>query len=296
MTGPPTSSRAVESQAKANRSTREHWAWFASHRAEIQKLLLPEVGAFATASPRLCVLGAGNCNDIDLNALTAAFAEVHLVDIDVPALEAATRRQDVAGSPRVRLHGGIDLTGIADVFPAWEKKPPGGAEVEAAARRTSERVVPAVGGPFDAVLSPCLLSQLVGYASDVLGRAHPRRREMLLALRTRHLRTIVDLLAPGGAAIVVCDVASSTGYPELLEMRREKLPEFLDRLAYTDRGFDGLSPVAMEAALRADPPIAPLVGAVQRVSPWLWQLGPARKFLVYALRFRRKKGPVILGA
>ena len=47
-------------------------------------------------------------------------------------------------------------------------------------------------------------------------------------------------LAPGGGAIVVCDVASSTGYPELLEMRREKLPEFLDRLAYTDRGFDGL--------------------------------------------------------
>ena len=128
----------------------------------------------------------------------------------------------------------------------------------------------------------------------MLGRAHPHRRELLLALRTRHLRTVVDLLAPGGAAVVVCDVASSTGYPELLEMRREKLPAFLDRLAYTDRGFDGLSPVAMEAALRSDLLVAPLLGGVRRVAPWLWQLGPARKFLVYALRFRRRSGPVVL--
>jgi hypothetical protein len=197
VTGPPTSSRAVESQAKANRSTREHWAWFASHRAEIQKLLLPGVGELAP-SARLCVLGAGNCNDIDLKELTGAFAETHLVDIDAAALEAAARRQGVAGSPRVRLHGGVDLTGIADVFPLWEQNPPTGPEVAGAARRALERVMPQVGGPFDVVLSPCLLSQLVGYAGDVLGRAHPRRRELLLALRTRHLRTIVDLLAPGG--------------------------------------------------------------------------------------------------
>ena len=288
-------SRAVESQAKANRSTREHWTYFASHRAEIQKLVLPEVGTFAAPSPRLCVLGAGNCNDVDLKELAAAFAEVHLIDIDGPALEAAARRQAVAGLPAIHLHGGVDLTGIADVFPAWEKQSPTGADVEAAARQAVRRVVPPIGGPFDVVLSPCLLSQLVGYAGDVLGRAHPRRRELLLALRTRHLRTVVDLLAPGGAAVIICDVASSTGYPQLLETRREKLPEFLDRLAYTDRGFDGLSPVAMEAALRDDPLIAPLLAPARRVAPWLWRLGPARTFLVYALRLRRLPGPVVFG-
>jgi hypothetical protein len=295
VSGPPPGSRAVESQAKANRSTREHWDYFASHRAQIQSLLLPEIGATATASPRLCVLGAGNCNDIDLNALAAAFAEVHLVDIDGEALEAAVRRQRLPGAPGIRLHGGVDLTGIADVFPAWEKRPPESGQVEAASKRALERVVPDVGGPFDVVLSPCLLSQLVGYASDVLGRAHPRRRELLVALRTRHLRTIVDLLKPGGTGVVVCDVASSTGYPELLDMRREKLPEFLDRLTYTDRGFDGLSPVAMEGALRADPIVAPLLGPVRRVAPWLWRLGHGRVFLVYSLRLRRLPGPVVLG-
>lgn len=280
----------MRSQTNANQSTREHWAWFASHRAEIQKLVLPEIGT--AAAPRLCVLGAGNCNDIDLKLLAGAFAEIHLVDIDQAALEGAVRRQ---GTDRAHLHGGVDLTGIADVFPQWEKRPPTAAEVEAAARRAKESVLPDVGGPFDVVLSPCLLSQLVGYASDVLGRSHPRRRELLVALRTRHLRTIVDLIASGGTGVIVCDVASSTGHPQLRGARREKLPEILDQLTYTDRGFDGISPVAMRTALQSDPLIAPLLRPVQQIAPWLWHLGPKRTFLIYALRLRRRSGPVVLG-
>ena len=283
-------SRVVRRQATANRSTRDHWAWFAAHRAEIQKLVLPEVGR---TTGRLCVLGAGNCNDIDLKTLAGAFSEIHLVDLDREALDQAVGRQGVADNAAVHLHGGVDLTGIADVFPAWEQQPPGMREVREAAARAARAGVPDVGGPFDVVLSPCLLSQLVGYAGDVLGRHHPSRRELLVALRTRHLRTVVDLLAPGGTAVVVCDVASSTGQPRLLEVRREKLPELLDRLTYTDQGFDGISPFAMRQAIRSDPLIAPLLGPVQQAAPWLWHLGPRRTFLVYALRLRRLHVPVL---
>ena len=286
----PADSKALRSQAKANRSTRDHWAWFGSHRAEIQKLVLPGIGE---PGGRLCVLGAGNCNDVDLQALAGAFREVHLVDIDGQALGQAVSRQGVAANPAVRLHGGTDLTGIAELFPAWERQPPDVLGVKEAAGRATQAVVADVGGPFDVVLSPCLLSQLVGYADDVLGRRHPCRRELLVALRTRHLRTVVDLLAPGGAAVVVCDVASSTGHPALRDMRRDKLQDYLDRLTYTDRGFDGLSPVAMRDALRSDPLVAPLLGAVQQVAPWLWHLGPRRTFLVYALRFRRQGVPLL---
>ena len=290
----PQRSKAVDSQAQANRSTRDHWRFFASHRAQIQGLILPDVGEARAGGRRLCVLGAGNCNDVDLKALTEAFEELHLVDLDAPALEAAVGRQGVKASPRVKLHGGVDLTGIAELFPKWEKSPPTPAEVDAGAARALNRATPAIGGPFDVVLSPCLLSQLVGYASDVLGRAHPRRRELLVALRTRHLRTLADLLAPGGTGVVVCDVASSAGYPELLDIKKEKLSDLLDRLNYTDRGFDGLSPAKMRAAIAADATIAPLLGPVQQVPPWLWTLGPRKKFLVYALRLRRLSGPVLL--
>ena len=104
----PERSKAVDSQAQANRSTRDHWRYFAPHRAQIQGLILPDVGKVRHGGRSLCVLGAGNCNDVDLKALTEAFEEVHLVDLDAPALEAAVERQGVKESPRMKLHGGID--------------------------------------------------------------------------------------------------------------------------------------------------------------------------------------------
>jgi hypothetical protein len=288
----PTSSKALRSQAKANRSTRDHWAFFASHRAQIQKLVLPELGAAGERS--LCVLGAGNCNDIDLKALAEAFAEVHLVDLDAAALLAAVRRQGVHSSPRIRAHGGVDLTGIAPRFVDWERTSPSSADVDMAAAEVVKAPLPDVGGPFDVVLSPCLLSQLVGYASDVLGSSHPRRRDLLLALRARHLRMLVDLLKPGGLAVLVCDVASSDGVPALGGERKPDLSDLLSRLTYTGRHFDGLAPQAVQAALRSDPLVAPLIGNVQLVRPWLWRLGPKRTFLVYALCLRRSQRTVLL--
>jgi hypothetical protein len=288
----PPASKAVRLQTKANRSTRDHWTYFATHRAEIQKLVVPAFHAPGTG--RLCVLGAGNCNDIDLRELTEAFAEVHLVDIDGAALESGVRRQGAEGSPRVRLQGGVDLTGIAARLATWDAAPPLPADVRAAARETVEAPPPAeVRGPFDVVLSPCLLSQLVGYASDVLGKAHPLRRELLVALRTRHLRMLVDLLKPGGSAVLVCDVASSDGVPALGAERKPDLTDLLNHLAYTGRHFDGLAPQAVEAALKSDPLIAPLLGHVQLVRPWLWRLGPKRTFLVYAAVIRRSSGTIV---
>jgi hypothetical protein len=166
--------------------------------------------------------------------------------------------------------------------------------VSAAARRVVEAPRPALAGPFDVLLSPCLLSQLVGYASDVLGKDHPRRRELLVALRTRHLRTLVDLTKPGGAAVLVCDVANSEGEPAIGADRKPDLADLLNRVSYSGRHFDGLAPQAIEAALRADALVAPLLGPVQLLRPWLWHLGPRRTFLVYAVRFRRLAGPVLL--
>jgi hypothetical protein len=153
---------------------------------------------------------------------------------------------------------------------------------------------PDLGGPFDVVLSPCLLSQLVGYASNVLGKSHPLRRGLLVALRTRHLRMLIELLKPGGLAVLVCDVANSESVPTLGADRKPDLADLLSRLTYTGRHFDGLSPQAVQAALKSDALIAPLLGHVQIVSPWLWRLGPKRTFLVYAACIRRSSGTIVL--
>ena len=77
----------AEKQAALNDSTRGQWQMYASHRQAIERLI---VSALQSHRGRICVLGAGNCNDLDLEWLATVFSEVHLVDIDPAALAAGS--------------------------------------------------------------------------------------------------------------------------------------------------------------------------------------------------------------
>lgn len=281
-------------QSKLNRSTRTHWDWFASHRQQLQGLLLPP-GLPTRPGGRLCVLGAGNCNDLHLPTLADAFAEVHLVDLDAGAIADAARRQGVDGSPAFRLHGGVDLACIADTLSRWQANRPTNAEIDAALRTLADATPPALGGPFDVVLSPCVLSQLIrsvalalGGGSDA-GDAHPRFPELLVALRRRHLRTIVHLLAPGGRGILACDLVSTETMPEVRTADELELQGLMDKALRDRNFFTGLSPSAVRSVLQSDAELARRVERVQVTRPWRWHLGPKRAYLVYAVHFRRRE-------
>jgi hypothetical protein len=74
----------------------------------------------------------------------------------------------------------------------------------------------------------------------------------------------------------------------------DELPDLLRTLSARGRCYAGLDPAAVEAALRADPLAAWQIADVQTLAPWLWKLGPLKTFLVYALRFRKAREPVVL--
>jgi hypothetical protein len=283
----------LATQAKYNRSTADSWQTYASHRDEISALLEPlDEG---TGGGRLCVLGAGNCNDLHLPTLLERYDEVHLVDIDAAAIEGAVKRQGVSGSPNVVLRGGVDLTGIADTLASWRTRKPSADQARDTVRRAaSTSPPPPVGRPFDVVLSPCVLSQISGFARDSLGKDHPLYRELLVAIRDRHLRLLAELLRPGGTALLVCDMLSSDSFAELSVVKRDKLPALMDRLVYRGDFFPGLAPSQVQEVLRQDPLIAPLLGDVKLLRPWVWRLTPKRTFLVYAVRIRRRRGALIL--
>src|SRR5688572_6361627 len=155
-------------QARFNRSTRAHWQHFASHRARVQELIL--TGRELTPGGKFIALGAGNCNDLELQRLLDAFDEVHLVDIDLGSLAAACGRQGATGAPGLRLHAPVDLTGIAPIVSGWKRDDtPRLPDVRQAIHASDTALTPDLTGPFDVVLSSCLLSQLVGYATDTLG-------------------------------------------------------------------------------------------------------------------------------
>src|SRR5262245_2519766 len=80
-----------------NRQTRDCWDAYSSHRAQTTDAVLAAgrklPNAATSACRSLCVLGAGNCNDVDLAALCSHFGSVTLVDADRDAVASGVQRQ-----------------------------------------------------------------------------------------------------------------------------------------------------------------------------------------------------------
>ena len=262
-----------DEQSRMNRSTWGQWDWYAHHRMQIERLIVP-----TTRGQRICALGAGNCNDLDLKWLVEAYAEVHLVDIDPGALERAVARQGVSGASSIRIHAPIDLTGIADLTKGWKGRTVTDAEVDSAVRAAAE-APEALPGNFDVVLSPCVLSQLLCGVRDLVGKDHAGWPRLKAAIRARHLRTIAGQCKEGGRGVLVVDLASPSAIPGLDRATADDVPRLM-RLAVEDgKCFRGLEPAEIRAAMRMEATLA---------APWLWHLGFGKAFLVYAMTFSKR--------
>jgi hypothetical protein len=272
-------------QAAFNAASREHWDAFAPHRRRVSALLGADA-AHDWPHTRLCVLGAGNGNDLDLPALLAAHREVHLVDLDPVALAGGAARQAVAGYQALRLHGGVDLTGMLDAIAAWTPHTSiGPADLAALGEWPAGRVGPTLPGPFDVVASTCLLSQLIGTAFKALGPGHPSFGAVLRAVRAGHLRLLARLAGPGGVAVLITDVVSTDTFPALASVPESALPGLLPKLRLEGNYIHGVHPADLLSALRTDPVLSAEVRALEPAEPWRWRLHE-RGYLVWALRYR----------
>ena len=204
----PFDAAAALRQISSNSQTRDAWARCAAHRQRIQELI---VAASGERGGRICVLGAGNCNDVDLRALADRFTEIHLADIDREALEAAVGRQHLPDAARIVLHAPCDLSGILA----------GGECADDVLHRIRAHSLE-LDGPYDLVLSAGLLTQMYQSAED-LDFAEPATLDLVLELRRQHLRLLFDLVRPGGAFILVTDVVSTASAPDLRTCAAERL-------------------------------------------------------------------------
>src|SRR4051812_19957276 len=163
---------AVAAQIASNASAIGHEASFAEHRARLTREIAER--APAGGAGRLCLLGAGNANDVDLDALAAAYREVHLVDIDGEALERARARVVAGLQARVVLHAPVDASGLFDRLDGWARVAPAAATLAGEVAPAVARVAGRLSGGFDAVVSCCLLTQLQLVLLRVIGDRHPR--------------------------------------------------------------------------------------------------------------------------
>jgi hypothetical protein len=272
---------ALAEQIASNRSGIGHEAHFAGHRVRLTREI--ELRAPLGGGGRLCLLGAGNANDVDLKALAARFAEVHLVDIDAQAVGQARERLPAELRERIIVHAPVDASGLYDRFEGWAQSPPDAGDIVLEIPASVARVTDALPAPFDVVVSCCLLTQLQLVLLDVVGDANPRFEELRGALGRIHVRTLARLLAPGGVALLVTDLTTNQTYPLDTLPEGTDLGALMGELLHVGNVIHAAHPGFLSAEIRRDPALRARFAVRFPIGPWLWRNGPQHTYLVYGL-------------
>jgi hypothetical protein len=274
----------LEQQRLANTSALSHFEAFRGHREQTTRLLLAEA---TRAEETLCVLGAGNAYDLELEALLERFTEVHLVDIDADAVARARERVSESRRGRLIAHAPLDLSGMFHDIERFAELRVTPQDLMAAPAAGVRLVTSALPGPFDVVASTCLLTQLQLSLLRLLGEHHRLFVVLRELLSLTHLRTLAALTKPDGRALLVTDLCGSEAFPAGRPESDADLAPLMAELVAKGHVVHSSHPRLIQQTLEADPTLARAFGPPQQSAPWLWQNGPERCFLVYGLRLPR---------
>ena len=272
----PVGARARREQAVLNAAGPGNWESFAGHRARVTGLLRA-----VQRGEGLCVLGAGNGDDLDLAALLREFGLVHLVDLDGDALARAHARVPGELRHKVIVHGDVDLTGLLDDVERWAEDDDQLASMAAGA---AAAIAARLGRTFDVVLSSCVLSQVCAPFTRVLARRALEWQALMRLLGRTHLELMSLLLRPGGSGVALGDV-----YYGAARDRLGQVPtwETLDWQVVLElrNGVMRLRDPDFLAELLAGPPLRARIAQARLSEPWLWHVEEAA-MLVYAVIFQ----------
>lgn len=275
-----------DEQRRRNRACRDCWELYRPHREKMTDLLLR--GATAQ-DQKLCLLGAGNCNDLDLNRLTDHFHEINVVDTDGEALAAGLAAQQLSHRDRVQVHADVDITGVVDRLAEWTpESPPEGEQISQCIERILHVRPVAMPNPQDVAASVCLLSQLIDSVKFALGENHTRFLEIVTAIRLRHLKLLVEMVRPGGRAVLISDFVSSDTCPTLPDVDESQLADYAARLIRDRNFFTGLNPFVLQSLFTSDPWLAANTESARLTRPWLWPF-TARTYAVCAVEAVRRR-------
>jgi hypothetical protein len=165
----------------------------------------------------------------------------------------------------------------------WRRKAPSSSELEQLRESHLQGLLARLPGPFDVVVSACVLTQLGFALTQSFREPHPLLGALRMNVLTLHLQTLLGLTAATGTALIATDLASSTHYP------LEQLPPDADLVQVqadivAKRAFYQLArPDLVEAILsELEPEHAPTP-----LAPWLWQGPQQRTYLVYGFSVSR---------
>jgi hypothetical protein len=264
----------------------DDWSLYAAHRERLTEVISSSASG---AGGKLCLLGAGRCNDVDLARLAQTFSEIHLVDIDAKALDEASSRQSPAVRSRLVVHGKVDIAGLTPKrLRKWKGQPPSPREVESWAIATLEWLLARLPGPFDVVASTCVLTQLAFALRQTLGEQHRMLGAIRMQMVLTHLRCLVGLTRPGGASIFACDLASSSHFPLDRLDTSASLFDVMAQIIERESYYASANPNLILELWQRDDLLRSCSHAPDLLEPWLWTGPEARTYLVYAIRALRR--------
>ena len=273
----------IAQQLVRNQDSRNTWQRYAEHRQHVMELLCENSKDDYRS---ICIWGAGNANDLDLNRLLEVFSEVHLVDLDQEALLFAVEQQSLRTTPTVILHGGVDLLGITEFTSnavAEQRNP-------AAIDRLLQHFRTPPAPPCercDVVASVCLLSQLIEAIATLVGPSHPRLPELVTAVRCHHWQGLLQATRPGGRAFLITEILSSDTFPTLTTIPNPSLRNALAQQINMRNFYTGLNPAILESLAEREPAIGRLCNGIVAHPPWRWNFGP-RTYAVTAYEARTR--------
>jgi hypothetical protein len=283
----------IDRQKRSNSNAARHYGAFANHRRHLTDLLMARVPTLPSerSGPRLCVLGAGNCGDLDLERLASRYLSIHLVDIDEGAVERAIARQTKKTRAKLVAHAPIDLSGLLGSLDRWCNMGVTIDELFAHPTLTSQSIAESLGGLFDVVVSACVLSQMHLAVRNVLSDTHQLFQAASYTVTLTHLRTLARLAEPGGLALLASDIATEEMAPLRGADEHSDFRALLARQISSGEVFDAVQPATIVSIARDDPTLQRELGSARLADAWAWHNGDTRIFLVYALEIERLASP-----
>lgn len=270
----------ILTQKERNEESANAWQLYEHHRNHVTATILKSLPV--GNSNRICLLGAGNCNDVDLRVLADRCQKIVLVDLDSEAMLRGISQQGLSDNSTISLRSGVDLTGIFADLPARPTEP---ALVSDLIGKAEAYSLDELDNQFQVVASLCLLSQIFGAVWQTVADKQ-KSLNLVLALRRQHLRLMLEKCVPDGRAILFSEIVSSDTAPELLTTPESSLPPLLSRLLTEQNFFSGLHPGVILQQLTNDPVLSRLTADLQITAPWKWSF-LHRTYAVTALSMNR---------
>lgn len=256
------------------------------HRRRLTRWLCQ---GFEPQSARCCIVGPGCGAQVNLQDLLMHFSHVCLIDTEQQNFERTFEDQPV-DREKLQLEVLHDFAGITSILGELRER---ASQEELKFHDVQEGIEAAqnlaawpVPSDFDMVLSTEGLGMVLSAAAAIVGHQHPSLPDFHHAIRSAHIRAMLNILKPQGFGMVVNQLINSKVMPSLPKVPPDKLEWVLSEVIQKGLAPIGASPLQLRDLLLHDQEIKGGFSQVHMLPPWIFDTGPLQ-FAMAGVSFRK---------